>query len=372
MGKMGHFSRYFWAAWYLIKQILIINNPIVSFPVINGIILFPVLNGIIEGVFFANLTREAGLNSLSFFMQDVKYSSVPRGPSMFDGPLPPDHVYEILGPINWWTELGLKRLDIDNEIYPVVGVAHQDDLADLQGLYRKVRYFDKNVSWHHWIYASQSLLQIEDSFIDEWDEAFIELLQDRYVDPRAAKFHFISCPGRFLCNAWGIKGPTLLHFTTDVLDTEVDYEGIGPRENMTGYKKVIVRAINLPVRVGLPNVFPSPFNQLRDITGNASLWTGYPPHSPGFIALSRLDEVTENYPRKHPFTYGFLIKAEDFFLWLLCLEDSVVLSTLRLLAIVLTNMAVMKGFQVWDAFFPSTELCNFCRQWRRWGGWNRG
>ena len=164
---------------------------------------------------------------------------------MLDTPLPPYYVVEILDPTDWWENLGLKRFDIDKVTYPAVGVAHEDDLADLDNLYRRIRPSEGKNSWHHWIYASQWMFHAEGSFIDDWNQALNELLQYRHTDP--AKFHFISCSARFLCNARVVNGPALLHFTTEVIDPETDSEGFGRRKYVPGYEKVIARVIKLPV-----------------------------------------------------------------------------------------------------------------------------
>ncbi|KAH7321333.1 hypothetical protein B0I35DRAFT_429075 [Stachybotrys elegans] len=127
-----------------------------------------------------------------------------------------------------------------------------------------------------------------------------------------AEFHFLSCPGAFLCDIWKTQGPALLHLTTELLDDEVDAVS---RPVIPGHLPVTARLINFPITQNLPlspGVFPSMLNQLRSITFNAEAWKLFPPYSELDQVMAQFYDFVDVLEKKYPRTYGRMAKAEEF------------------------------------------------------------
>lgn len=256
----------------------------------------------------------------------MNWFSVPGATEIHDTPLPPFHVVKLRNPLDWWTKLGLTRFDINKRKYPNTGVADIGDLARLDVLYRKLGRFERKNSWHHWVYAADNIFLSDEAGSETSDKAFNDLLQYRYANPAnaSADFHVITCPLRFLCHAWHIKAPTLLHFTTERLELDPEYyEGFGGSSgDVPGFEKVTVRVIELPIKRPIPgSVFPSYFNQMKFMTGNSSVWSSYDPWNSMMQAFARLDEICHEKEKAYPRTYGWLIKAEEYWFDLIGIKE---------------------------------------------------
>ncbi|CAM1507989.1 Fc.00g048370.m01.CDS01 [Cosmosporella sp. VM-42] len=337
--------------WSLVKAFWLISLPVTT---------LPFLNGLYEGTFIGNYVKQTSDNEVDFFQLDMAsarfmdYFSVPGAPGICETARPPFHIVELQDPSNWWETLGLKRFDIDKKKYPLLGVSHQHDLSTLENLYRRRGVFEEKNSWHHWVYASEQILHVEGLFLDKWDEAFNDLVQYRYANPsvRSADFHFISCPGRFLCTAWGVKGPALLHFTTEVIraDESVPIGAVENRRHIPGYDAVTVRIMDLPIKepeeLGIPGIFPSHFNQLKEITSNSSVWAVHEQHSQLLQFLRRCGDVIEDLETTHPW-YGKTYKLEEYLLKEMGFEDSLWSQFPRLTAWIVAAGARIAAWKTW-------------------------
>ena len=341
----------------------------------------PFLNGLIEGVFLANLLTETYLASLHNFFSNVEgarsmdWFSVPGGPGIHDLAIRPFHVVQLRDPQSWWEKLGLRRFDIDvnddvaMDGYPI------DLFGNLDVLYRRTPRLEQTRQWHHFVYASPSILHMEGVWFSEWDNAFNELLQYHYANPAptGAKFHYLSCPGNFLCDVWFTRGPALLHFTTESADLFDEFDQLKERQQVPGYLPVAVRIIEFPLtdpaELGLlPGQFPTPFNQLRSVTSHPHMWQVYRPFNKVAQVVARLHDRCDEAEKTYAQTYGRLYRLET---WiqdkLLGLEDSDWPGVARLPAVLLSAAAkqsLERGWEIVKA--QSTELR------KRYWGKNKG
>jgi hypothetical protein len=305
------------STWRILKWIILIALPLHAF--FYGV-------GLIEGGFLYSHRAQVMDRAEHHFGDNVDsarsmdYFSVPGAPGIHDVGFAPYHVPQIRDPTNWWQRLGLKRLDISADDLANVPIG---SFADLDLLYRRVRTFEVDKTpFHHFVYLSDSILHIEDHFFSAWDEAFYQLLQYHYVHPAVgnAGFHFIACPGSFLCDIWDTRGPALLHLTTERADlwAEEDYD-LAQRTPVFGHQPVAVRLIELPLTKPmdlhlLPGVFPSPFEQMRSVTEDPTGWQLYATYAVMSQLAARMDDVCDEKKKEFPLTYGRLSKVEDW-LW---------------------------------------------------------
>jgi hypothetical protein len=305
------------SAWRYLKWIILITLPLHAF--FYGI-------GLIEGGFLHQDRVKVMDRALRHFGDNVDsarsmdYFSVPGAPGIHDVGVAPYYVPQIRDPTNWWQRLGLKRPDISAEDFANVPI---DRLANLDLLYRRVRTFEADKApFHHFVYLSDSILHLEGHFFNAWDAAFYRLVQYHYVHPAVgnAGFHYITCPGNFLCDIWDTRGPALLHLTTERADlwAEEDYD-LAQRTPVFGHAPVVARLIELPLTKPmdlhlLPGVFPSPFEQMRSVTEDPTGWQLYAPYAAMNQLAARLNDVCEEKEKEFPLTYGRLSKLEDW-LW---------------------------------------------------------
>jgi hypothetical protein len=330
--------------------------------------LVPFLNGLIEGVFLSNLVTETYFASLDNFASNVEsaqridWFSVPGAPGIHDLGLAPFHVVQLRDPQSWWEKLGLRRFDIDvtNDVamdeYPI------DWFASLEVLYRRAPRHGQAQRWHHFVYASPSNVHIDELWFNEWDSAFNELLQYHYANPAptGAGFHYLSCPGNFLCDIWATRGPALLHFTESP-DPFDEFDELAERQQIPGYLPVAVRII-LP-----PGQFPSPFNQLRSVTSHPQMWQVHRPFNKIAQVMERLNDKCNEAEKTYAETYGRLYKLETWIQNKLGLEDSPWPGVARLPAVVLSSAAKQGLEKVWEFVkAQSTELR------KRYWGKNKG
>ncbi len=340
----------------------------------------PFLNGLIEGVFLSNLVTEAYFASLDNFASNVEraqrmdWYSVPGAPGIHDLGFAPFHVVQLRDPQSWWEKLGLWRFDIDvtDDVamrdYPI------DWFASLEVLYRRAPRHGQTQPWHHFVYASPSNLHMEGLWLNEWDSAFNVLLQYHYANPAlaGAKFHYLSCPGSFLCDIWATRGPALLHFTTESPASLDEFDELETRQQIPGYLPVAVRIIEFPLTdsddLALPpGQFPSPFNQLRSVTSQPQVWQLYRPFNKMAQVMGRLDDRCDEAEKTYAQTYGRLYRLETWIQNKLGLEDSPWPGVARLPAMALSSAATQGLERVWEFVkVQGTELR------KRYWGKNKG
>ncbi len=340
----------------------------------------PFLNGLIEGVFLANLVTETYFASLDNFVSNVEsaqsmdWFSVPGAPGIHDLGVAPFHVVQLRDPQSWWEKLRLRRFDIDVTDDVAMGQYPIDWFASLEVLYRRAPRHGQAQRWHHFVYASPSNVHMEEAWFNEWDSAFNELLQYHYANPAptGADFHYLSCPGNFLCDIWATRGPALLHFTTESPDLSDEFDELKERQQIPGYLPVAVRIIEFPLtdpdKLALPpGQFPSPFNQLRSITSHPQMWQVYQPFNKMAQFMERLNDRCNEAEKRYAQTYGRLYRLEAWIQNKLGLENSPWPGVARLPAIALSSAAKQGLEQVW-AFVKaqSTELR------KRYWGKNKG
>lgn len=314
---------------------------------------FTILLGLFEGVLLGQWFLQNSHETAELLVQDTvsaraySWFSVPGRPGFLDAMIQPYYIQQLRNPIDWVDKLGLKRpTDWDTR--------RVGQLASLSDLYRRRRRYSDAPPWHYWIYASAQSRPMEGD-VDEWDKAFNELLQYQYKYELSgrANFHYVACPMNFLCKAWRITGPALLHFTTELppqAEAADKSETKRPKtEIMPNHDPVTVRLFELPLRDPvLPGVFPSRFEQLRSITGNLSFWSSEEPYSEALQYYRQARKLYSSMATLHPRTYGVLFKVERYYLELLGLSESQALGRVQLLSIGVSMLSTMAAVRAWE------------------------
>ena len=371
--------------WILIPwRIILVALALIGLP--------SVLVGLVEGIFFHTYMDFVFNVSIEHFKQNVatcqwmNSHSVFGAPEILEAAFAPFHVAQIREPIEWWEKLGLKRFDIPSfeEVTPENDVP-ADQFARLDSLYRRVPWSMKpKEPWHHWIFASGNYLHLENALFDEWDKAFNELLQYHYANPAAhnATFQYVACPRSFLCDIWKVRGPSLVHFTTEVPpppeEGEVPYD-LPERPVVPGYDPVYVRVFEFPridyweKSLHLPrDVFPSYFNQLRSVTSNPGVWMTEPVHTDMKQILYRLFELSDEKRIEHRKTFGRLRDLEDWvwdqIVWIDPAGDDTLMGyytavtrMAALLASFSAKLVFVRGAELFSAFFGVSKEDDLAR-----------
>ncbi|VUC31374.1 unnamed protein product [Clonostachys rosea] len=293
--------------WFKIifRRVFIITLPLTLFYLGLGGIVGLLLADYETRLYFTSL-RHVEENFAS--AQELDWFSVPGAPGIHDLGVAPYFVPQLRDPTNWWTKLGLKRFDVspvlDDNDTPL------NQFALPNSLYRRTDKKDEGACWHHWVYASDQILHFDDLFFSPWDSAFNQLLQYHYANPAPcnASFHYLTCPGSFLCDIWKTRGPALIHFTTEKVDLWPDEDEIA-REAVAGYTPVTARIIEFPItRDGemtlTPGVFPTPFNQMKSVTSDPYIWQAHVPWTAEYQTNVRLEEIIESKSRAYPRSFG--------------------------------------------------------------------
>lgn len=331
------------------------------------------IHGLYEGVFlhyfrdnvYHVATQHFDANYKS--ARDMDYFSVPGAPGIHDVGVAPYYVPQLRDPSDWWKRLGMKRFDVSSgdEDVPI------DQFARLDTLYRRTGY-DSNgrrKEWHHWVYASAQWFQFGGAFSDQWDEAFNQLLQYHYVHAPAgdAQFHYLTCPGHFLCDIWITSGPALIHFTTETPTLWPDEDiNLSERQDIWGYAPVTARLIELPLKdpqdIALPpGTFPSAFEQMRSLTADPHAWQRFLVHTELEQLALRLEEMSRDAEGTRPLTFGLLVRWHDY-LWATLGGAAPVfgvwMGAVRLLGLA-SSMGVLHGGYIvedaWRGFFGVGE-----------------
>ncbi|KAJ4307863.1 hypothetical protein N0V84_012445 [Fusarium piperis] len=311
-----------------------------------------ILLGLVEGVFLGQWFLRSSHDTTRFLVQDTvsaraySWFSVPGRAGFLDAIIRPYYIQQLRNPTDWVDKLGLKRpTNWDTQ--------RLEQLASLGDLYRRRRLYSDAPPWHHWIYASAQSEPMEGD-VDEWDRAFDELLRhrDKYEYFGRANFHYVACPRNFLCNAWRITGPALLHFTTELPpQAEAADKSEAKRtemEIMPNHDPVTVRLFELPLRDPvLPGVFPSRFEQMRSITGNLSFWSSQEPYSEALQFFRQAKKLYGSIAKLHPRTYGALVKIEEHYLKLLGLSESQALGRIQLISTGVSALSTIVAVRTW-------------------------
>ncbi|KPM42116.1 hypothetical protein AK830_g4405 [Neonectria ditissima] len=315
-----------------------------------------ILLGLIEGVLIGQWLLKTSHDTTRFLLQDSVTAraydlfSTPGQPSFLDARIRPFYIQRLWDPTDWAGRLGLERPRNWN-------ADRLEQLASLKDLYRWRRR--RASTWHHWVYASAQPDPMHGLVVDEWDAAFCEMLRyrDKYEYFGRADFHYVACPDNFLCSAWRVKGPAMLHFTTETLPqaeaSSNASSALGkskPESPMPRHDPVTVRLYELPLRDPvIPGVFPSYFEQMLAITSsNSSLWTSKEPYSETTQFFQQARDMCKTVAKAHPRTYGALITIEEYWLELFGIGDSQALGMVRLVSTALSGMMTMISLQAWS------------------------
>jgi hypothetical protein len=168
-----------------------------------------------------------------------------------------------------------------------------------------------------WVYISG----IAYPGFNHFDTAFDAAVQSAYVPSALNKtrIFFATCYGTagFLCEIWGVRPPTMLHFLVE--DSPPPLEDITPgltySTELCNLRPVTVRVIEFPLQdvyTGLhPNVFPGPREQMLAIMHGDGRFEQFEPWDEVDQAVCRFQEhIDKLYNRKGTFLY-YLRKADD-------------------------------------------------------------
>ncbi|KAF4472549.1 hypothetical protein FALBO_550 [Fusarium albosuccineum] len=346
---MSNHIRYVWG-WLLSRL-----KPYLLLVLVCSAFTIPL--GLVEGVFLGQWILQSSRDTTKFLLRDsvaaraYTWLSVPDRPSFLDARLQPYYIQRLQNPTDWVDRLGLKRPHNWN-------TERVEQVASLDDLYRRRRGYSNAPPWHHWIYASAQRQPMEGE-IDEWDKAFSELLlyADKHELLGRANFHYVGCPENFLCNAWRVTGPALIHFTTElppesqaVDKSKAKTAALG---SMPKHDPVTVRLFEFPLRDPvIPGVFPSYFEQMRFITGNSTFWSSQEPYSEYVQLFRQVQKMFKNKAELYRQTYGRLVTIEKDYLELLGLSDSLALGRIQLASTALSCIPTGLALRVWRVVGP--------------------
>ncbi|KAJ3537283.1 hypothetical protein NM208_g6379 [Fusarium decemcellulare] len=313
---------------------------------------FTILLGFVQGLIFGPwYMRDMQQNAhllLSNVITVKSYSwfGGSSGRSWLDKKQAPFHIQQLHNPLDWHKKLGLDR----PKDWQTKGA---ENLASLRNLYRR-RLGVSQKPLDRWIYASPQSNPLDENveFIDPWDQAFLELLRhrDEHESLGRANFHYLACPTSFLCNAWRVTGPALLHFTTKPIPENSTAARVSQRRNRKPmYEPVSVRVFELPLREPvIPGVFPSYLEQMRVITASDSgFWASKRTHSDFDQMIGQCKRVSERLERAYPWTYGALVKIEDKWTKVWAMDDTTLILYGRLVSTALSAIPIVLSTRLW-------------------------
>ncbi|KAJ3464906.1 hypothetical protein MRS44_005564 [Fusarium solani] len=314
---------------------------------------FTILLGFVQGLIFGPwYMRDMQQNAHLLLSNVVTVKSYgwfdgSGGPSWLDKKRAPFHIQQLHNPLDWHKKLGLDR----PEGWQTEGA---ENLASLRDLYRQ-RFGASQKPLDRWIYASPQSNPLDENveFVDPWDQAFLELLRhrDEHELLRRANFHYLACPTSFLCNAWRVTGPALLHFSTQPLpENSTAIRVPRGRNRKPIYEPVSVRVFELPLREPvIPGVFPSFFEQMRVITASDSgFWTSKRTHSDFDQMIGQCKRISKRLEKVYRWTYGALVKVEDKWTNVWAMEDTALILGARLVSTALSAVPIVLGTRLWE------------------------
>ncbi|KAG8671052.1 hypothetical protein FPOAC2_04369 [Fusarium poae] len=216
-------------------------------------------------------------------------------------------------------------------------------------LYRARRRYSVDPSWHHWIYLSENLQPLNETWNqDPWDRAFLDLLQyrDKNEPLGRSNFNYITCPHSFLCATWRISGPALIHFTNEPVKRNLTEK----RSRRRILDPVSVRVFELPLSEPvIPGTFPTHFEQMRSITAsNSTYWTTRMKYSNFDQVLGQAKRVLKKYEDKYPLTYGLLAKAEHKWTRLIAAEETNLVFIPQVISFLAGAIPSRHGVSLWE------------------------
>ncbi|KAI8724306.1 hypothetical protein NCS52_00288400 [Fusarium sp. LHS14.1] len=328
-----------------VRLVFLFLLPFASFTILLGFV-----QGLIFGPWYLRDMEQNARLLLSNVVTVKSYSwfDGSGGQSWLDKKRAPFHIQQLHNPLDWHKKLGLVRL----EGWQTEGA---ENLASLRDLYRQ-RFRASQKPLDHWIYASPQSNPLDENvdFFDPWDLAFLQLLlyRDASEPLRRANFHYLTCPTSFLCNAWRVTGPALLHFSTPPLPENNTATRV-PREKKRKpiFDPVSVQVFELPLREPvIPGVFPSFFEQMRVITASDSgFWNSQRTHSDFDQMLGQCKRISKRLEKEYPWTYGALVKVEDKWTNAWVMEDTTLILGARLVSTALSAVPIVLGTRLWES-----------------------
>lgn len=312
VGNMGlpvivsYYLRY---GWEIIKLILRAVKSVfyLTLPLTILTIILSIIQGLVLGAWY----HGKSVNHPALFMNNMmtvktyEWFKEPGGQNPLRIPRAPYHIQQLHNPLEWTKELDLVRprdWNTDN-----VGV-----LASFGNLRRRRPRSERYMNWHHWIYLSANEQPLNETWnADPWDKAFLDLLEhrDKHEFWGRSNFHYITCPGNFLCDIWSVSAPALIHLTNEPIRRNATQK----RSMKPILDPVSVRIFELPLKKAvIPGIFPSQFEQMRSITAsNSTYWETRDKYSNFDQVRGQALKVLKKMEDKYPSTYGRLVWLED-------------------------------------------------------------
>jgi hypothetical protein len=274
--------------------------------------IFPIIWGAMGGIKFSFWQHEKILehtNALTFEVeqdQRMSYWNVPGAQTIhqFQDNQAPFFLPQ-LRLLDWVDKLSLIKPSQYPEEDPTI-----DRMGNLDDLTRST---SPNL-WptEYWVYITFSPQYGR----SEWDEAFDQILQSSYARPKRSNtaFYYLDClKSQFLCGVWGVKFPSLVHFTVENY-TIAELRTMDPSEHTphlehhyaigdTKLRPVTARVIELPLEDDdavpfLPrNTLPTPYLQLRTLIFDApqsSIVDHFDPWEPMLQTFKRFQDLIDN------------------------------------------------------------------------------
>lgn len=318
MGVRTMIKRTFRICWRVSFAIFLISLPVTFFPIVAGI----------EGAWTFHFWNRAQIHhhvqSLQFEAESrghLNYFNVPGAMGIHDfldtqGPF---HIPK-LSSFDWLDKLGVTQPNENLDL-----AAGVDKTASFDGLVRDASFPEHSVKptrW--WVYVTSGAEWRQTS----WNDAFSDLLQQLYVKPLPSDIGilYLDCASAsFLCGVWGVKIPSLLHFSVEQeslitrqekeAESETDEELSwldGLMEQNYTYNSwegnlypVTVRTIELPLDEDQPllprSTLPTPALQLRALMLDPhpeDLLEHWDPHRVEIQVLRRFNDLADDLSEK--------------------------------------------------------------------------
>jgi hypothetical protein len=347
MGLPFIISYYLRYGWNIIKLILrsIKSVFFLTLPLTVLTIILSIIQGHVLGAWYhgKSLNHPALLMNNMMKVKTYEWFKEPGGQNPLRIPRAPYHIQQLHNPLEWTKELGLIRpsdWNTDN-----VGV-----FASFKDLHRRRRRFDRHSGWHHWIYLSANDQPLNETWnVDPWDKAFLDLLQhrDKHELWGRSNFHYITCPGSFLCDIWSVSAPALIHFTNEPMQRNSTQE----RSLKPIIDPVSVRVFELPLeKPVIPGTFPSQFEQMRSITASdSSYWETREKYSNFDQVRGQALKVLKKMENKYPLTYGMLVWLENKWVNLWGSEDVTLVVMSRHCSFIAAATSTYFGARTWHS-----------------------
>jgi hypothetical protein len=283
----------------------LLSLPITFFPVIWGV------QGGIKFHFWFHRQIEENTNAMTFEIeqdQRLSYWNVPGAQTIhqFQDNKAPFHIPQ-LRLVDWMEKLELGKPDLYPEEDPGI-----DRMANLDDLVRTTGLNEQGAPTEYWVYITF----MPEYSSSAWDAAFSEILQKTNfhpLRPEVAVYYLDCLKSQFLCGVWGVKQPSLVHFTvspdtladltsddTSSYSTHLTHQYACPAHQL---HPVSARIIELPLSGDdavpfLPrNTLPTPLLQLRTLLLDAphsAILEHFDPWDPLRQTLRRFQDLIDD------------------------------------------------------------------------------